>query len=411
MSVASDAVRASEGSFLIRNARWLSAGVLMTFLSCFGQTFFISVFAGEIRADFGLSHGEWGGIYSAGTTASAIVMVWAGVLSDKFRLRGLGTLILIGIAVACLTMAANPWPWALAGVVFLLRFFGQGMASHVAMVAMARWFVATRGRALAIATLGFAVGEALLPMLFVALMSEFDWRLLWIVCAGVSVLGIPLLLALLRQERSPQQSATDQSVAGMGGRHWTRKQALRHPLFWLLTPAILGPSAFVTAFFFHQVHLAEIKDWSHLELVAWFPIYTGVSVVSMLVSGWALDRFGTRRLMPVYLLPMALAFLVFAYGNEPLAIALGFTLLGLTAGANATLPAAFWADTYGTAHIGAIKALATAVMVLGSAIGPGVTGYLIDIGVGIETQFIAVAGFFVLTAAIVSFAVMRYRIN
>lgn len=406
-----DAIRATDGSFLIRNARWLSAGVLMTFLSCFGQTFFISVFAGEIRTEFGLSHGEWGGIYSVGTTASAIVMVWAGVLSDRFRLRGLGTLILTGIAVACLAMAANPWPWALAGVVFLLRFFGQGMASHVAMVAMARWFVATRGRALAIATLGFAVGEALLPVLFVALMAEFDWRILWVVCAGVSVLGIPLLLALLRQERSPQQSATDQSVAGMDGRHWTRKQALHHPLFWLLTPAILGPSAFVTAFFFHQVHLAGIKGWSHLELVAWFPVYTGVSVVSMLVSGWALDRFGTRRLMPFYLLPMALAFLIFAYGNQPLAIASGFTLLGLTAGANATLPAAFWADTYGTAHIGAIKALATAVMVLGSAIGPGVTGYLIDIGIGIETQFIAVAGFFVLTAGIVSFAVMRYRIN
>ena len=58
--------------FLQENAPWLAAGVLLTFLSSFGQTFFISVFAGEIRETFGLSHGEWGGIYTLGTSAAAI---------------------------------------------------------------------------------------------------------------------------------------------------------------------------------------------------------------------------------------------------------------------------------------------------------------------------------------------------
>ncbi len=72
---------------LIDNAAWLGAGVLLTFLSSFGQTFFISVFAGEIRAAFGLSHGAWGGLYSLGTLVSAVVMIWAGGLTDVFRVR------------------------------------------------------------------------------------------------------------------------------------------------------------------------------------------------------------------------------------------------------------------------------------------------------------------------------------
>ena len=59
--------------FLAENARWLSAGALLTFLSSFGQTFFISIFAGEIREGFDLSHGQWGGIYTIGTSASAVV--------------------------------------------------------------------------------------------------------------------------------------------------------------------------------------------------------------------------------------------------------------------------------------------------------------------------------------------------
>jgi hypothetical protein len=68
-------------SFLRANAAWLTAGFLLTFTSSFGQTFFISIFAGEIRETFGLSHGQWGGLYTLATTASAIAMVWAGVLT------------------------------------------------------------------------------------------------------------------------------------------------------------------------------------------------------------------------------------------------------------------------------------------------------------------------------------------
>ncbi|MEM1352923.1 MAG: MFS transporter, partial [Pseudomonadota bacterium] len=50
--------------FLIDNWVFLLAGFLLTFTSSYGQTYFISIFAGEIKADFGLSDGQWGGIYT-----------------------------------------------------------------------------------------------------------------------------------------------------------------------------------------------------------------------------------------------------------------------------------------------------------------------------------------------------------
>jgi MFS family permease len=393
--------------FLTLNVRWLAAGGVLTFLSSFGQTFFISVFAGEIREAFDLSHGEWGGLYSLGTMVSAGVMVWAGAATDFFRVRLLGPLILAGLVVACLVMGLNTWVWALPISVFLLRFFGQGMSSHLAMVAMARWFTATRGKALSIATLGFAVGEALLPLAFVTAMLHVHWQTLWILSAGICAIGIPILILLLRHERTPQSLAKSNASTGMEGRHWTRAEALRHPLFWTLIPAILGPSAFVTALFFHQVHLAEVKGWSHIQLVSLFPVYTVAGIVAMLTTGWALDRFGTTRLMPFFMLPFVIAFLSFALGNSlPLAL-IGFVFLGLSSGAIATLIPAFWADFYGTAHIGAIKALATAVMVLGSAIGPAITGALIDFGIGFELQLIGVAIYFIVISALTAWGVRR----
>lgn len=397
-----------ERSFLVQNAPWLTAGALLAFLSSFGQTFFISIFAGEIRAEYGLSHGAWGGIYSLGTTLSAAVMVWAGGLTDRFRARALGSGVLILLALACLSMAFST-VWLLPLVIFALRLTGQGMTSHISAVAMARWFVAMRGRALAIAALGFSFGEALLPIAFVALLGVVDWRMLWLVAAMIAAAGAPLLLLLLRRERTPQSHAADHSAAGMLSRQWTRGEALRHRLFWFMIPALLGPPAFNTAFFFQQVHYAETKGWAHLELVALFPVYTAISVVAMIASGWLLDRWGTARLIPFYQLPMVAAFVCFAFATSPATALFGFFFLALTTGGNNTLPKAFWAEFYGTAHLGSIKAMAAAVMVLGSALGPGLTGVLIDAGVGIELQYLGIAAYFVFASAMMAIGVTQAR--
>ena len=281
--------------FILQNSRWLTAGALLTLISSFGQTYFISIFAGEIRATFNLSHGDWGAIYGFGTFASAVVMIWSGGLTDVMRVRNLGPIVLAALAASCLFMAFNQW---------------------------------------------------------------------------VALLPIPALLWLLAEERSPQSSAAEGQSFGMGGRHWSRTQVLGHPLFWFMIPALLGQSAFNTAFFFLQVHFAEIKGWDHLQLVAMFPIYTAVSIAAMILSGVLLDKLDTARLIPYFQLPMVFAFLTFAYGQSLLSALVGFIFLGLSSGANATLPNAFWAEFYGTKHLGSIKAAAEAVMVLGSAVGP-----------------------------------------
>ena len=282
--------------------------------------------------------------------------------------------MLLLLALACTAMALNPSVLLLPVVIFALRFTGQGMASHVALVAMARWFIATRGRALAIATLGFQAGEAILPLSFVALKRLFAWHDLWLGVAVLVLACIPLLLLLLRQERTPQSMAEINAAPGMEGRHWTRAQALRHPLVWRLLPGLAGFSALGTSFWFHQVHYAAEKGWDHLALVAVFPLGTGAFIASTAAYGWALDRVGSARLMPVYLLPLALGFSLLAFAPAVWAAALGVICMGIAGGGQATLPAACWAEFYGTRHIGSIKAAVASAMVLGSALGPGISG-------------------------------------
>ena len=397
--------------FARNNARWLAAGALLAFMSSFGQTFFISIFSDHIRTEFDLTHGMWGGIYSLGTAASALVMLWAGTLTDVFRTRAVGTFVFLLLGLACLSMAAVPNVAILVLVIFALRLFGQGMSSHLSVVAMSRWFVAERGRALSISTLGFSIGETFLPISFVFLMSFYSWRTMWLLSFAMLILAIPVLMHLLRKERTPQSMATVTFSKGMNHRHWSRNDLLKHPLFWFMIPALLGPSAFSTAFFFQQAHFAEIKGWEHLQLVSYFPIYAVLSVVVMFISGIALDRLGTARLLPFYQLPMVLAFACFSLAQTPAIIALGLALLAVTSGANATLPNAFWAEFYGTKHLGAIKSLAAAIMVLGSAIGPGLTGILIDFGVELDRQYLWVSAFFLISTGSMIIGVFRARLE
>jgi hypothetical protein len=72
--------------------------------------------------------------------------------------------------------------------------------------------------------------------------------------------------------------------------------------------------------------------------------------------------------------------------------------MGMAGGGHGTLLNACWAEFYGTHYIGSIKSAATALMVLGSAIGPGMSGWLIDNGVDLESQMLGYAACFAISS-------------
>lgn len=394
-------------SFLRSNAAFLSAGALLTFTSSYGQTYFIALFAGQIRDEFGLSNGDWGWIYAAGTLMSAFVMIWAGALTDRFRVRRLSAVVAVILAFACLAMAGAQNATMLVFVIFALRFAGQGMMSHLSVVAMARWFVATRGRALSIAAMGFSTGQAVLPIIFVALLGLYDWRWLWVIAAGLILLTIPILARLLRAERTPQSVAEETQAVGMDGRHWTRRDVVCHWLFWMMVPVILGPPAWGTALFFQQVHIIEVKGWSQAGYVALFPLFTTVMIASTFMAGALIDRFGSAVLAMLYMVPYIASFMIMAASDTLIGAAISWVFFGIGSGIQATVPAALWAEFYGTQHIGAVKALSMALMVLGSAIGPGISGVLIDWGLDFPTQMWGYAVYFALAGALISLGLIR----
>ena len=217
-------------AFYRRNARWLATATLLAFGSSFGQTFFISLFAGGIRAEFGLSDGEWGALYTVATLASAATLVQLGRLADTVALLPLTLSVGAAYVLACAIMALAPSVLLLGIGVYGLRICGQGMMSHLAVTAIARWFRANRGRAVAVAVLGYPLGEALLPPVAVLAIEAVGWRAGWgLAGAALALLVLPAAVALMTgPRRVPRGEGAEESAAGMDRRQWTRGEGLSH---------------------------------------------------------------------------------------------------------------------------------------------------------------------------------------
>ena len=148
--------------------RFLLFGVAMAFCSSLGQTFFISLFSSEIRSELGLSHGAFGTHYAIATTASAVTLLWLGKLADTMRVERLAFLVICCLCAAAMMFSQVNSVIALIGGLYLLRLFGQGMTTHTYTTAMARRYVAARGRALSLAQLGMNAAESIGPASIVA---------------------------------------------------------------------------------------------------------------------------------------------------------------------------------------------------------------------------------------------------
>ncbi len=394
-------------SFLRDNARWLSASYLLTAFSGFGQTFFISLSAGDLRAEFGLSHGELGMVYMLATLGSALILPYVGKSVDHFPVRAIAAVVMSGLAVFCLAMASTVSVWMVAFSIFGLRLCGQGMMTHTSMTAAGRWFSAQRGRAVSIAILGFPTAEAILPITFVTLSAAMGWRGAWVVAAAALVLfAMPVILTLLSKDRVP--SAQDVARSLLEGRQWTRGEVLRDARFWWVCCGINAPSFIITSIFFHQVYLVDLRGWALEVFASAFLVMAMAVVATTPVIGALVDRFTARRLLPFTLMPLALACTVLAVFHAPAAAFVFMALAGISNAFNSTLVGALWPEIYGSRHFGSIRAVAFAIMVFSSAAGPGLTGWLIDIGVSFDYQVFAMGSYCLAMCVVLAFVARAY---
>lgn len=157
-------------------------------------------------------------------------------------------------------------------------------------------------------------------------------------------------------------------------------------MFLALLPVVLAPPFIVTAIFFNQVTLVELRGWQLAWFAAWFPLLAIVHVAASLITGWLIDRYSAHQTLVLYLLPLGAGSLLLGTVAHPLVVPAAIALIGSAIGCSAATHGALWPELYGTTHLGAIRSMTAAGVVLASAIAPGLVGVLLDAGVSLDFQ-------------------------
>jgi len=354
--------------------------------SSVGQTFFIGLFGADFRAEFGLSQSALGAMYGTATLCSGLLMFWLGSIADHWPMRRAILLTMLGLAAGALLVGSGTTLAVLMIGLFLIRLCGQGLAGHLAVVAAGRYAVRRRGRAMAMVTYGFIIGEALYPMLVAAAMGWLGWRGIWLVAAVLMlVVAMPVLTLLASPLAHPAESGRS-SGDGSEPQLMRRVTLFRHGGFLRVLAVVLVPPIVVTAVFLHQGTLAERLGWALSDVASGFVLFAAIQGVFAFAGGRLIDRFSARALLRFSLLPAGLGLLSLSLVSPQLALWLMFAGVGMTAGLNGVISGAVWVELFGTAQLGMIRGVYAALMVVSTAIGPVVLGLLFDWQVSLLTM-------------------------
>ena len=364
--------------------RFLFYGLLMSFWSSLGQTFFISLFSHDIRTSLDLTHGEFGSYYAFATTASALTLFWLGKLADTVSVPRLSLMTLGGVCLAALHFSFVSSVFSLVLGFYLLRLSGQGMMYHVYSTAVTRRYIVTRGRALALCGLGMPFGEAAFPLLVILALSITDWRTIWIILPIIAFISfapsIPFLTRRTLFQDGPGRAAHDSPEIPDDTFSVRRQIVMRDRAFWaVIIWLMMVPSFTITGLFFHQIYIAGQKAvplWLWSSNYIWYAL---AAVGSAFFSGFLIDRLTAHRVAYISQIPLLFSCLFLWWGHGTYWLPMYFVLFGAGGGMIPPLINALLAERYGTNWLGEIKALAMPMNVFASALSPALMGILIDL--------------------------------
>ena len=369
---------------------------------------------------FGLTHGEFGRLYMLATLASALCIPFFGRLIDVVQAHRMVALVVPILAGAALLAGyASSLPMLILAI-FLLRLFGQGMMTNIALTSTARWFVTQRGRAVSLVVLGHQGGEATIPLAFAALTIAYGYTVGWLAAAiALVVIGLPFAYwcyrtpralprsasaELIEQPELPDTQPSMQTEALQKVHSWTRGQVLRDPIFWVLLAGVLAPAFIGTTIFYHQNYLTALHSWPPQLFAMSLLVMALTTICCALITGAVIDRLSATAILPYFLLPLGGACFVLAYSGPEITLFILMVLLGISYGIASTLFGALWPEIYGLANLGAVRSITVSAAVLATAIGPGVTGTLIDRGMTLPGQMIFLGVYCFLAAGAMTIA-------
>ena len=392
------------------NKKVIIFGFIFTFFSSFGQSFFLGLFNAPIRKELGITHGQFGTIYASATICSSLLLIWAGKKIDDFKLLYYSLFVVILLSISSLLFSFINNIYFLAIGIFLMRFSGQGLMSHTSTTSISRFFDKSRGKALSTIWFGLSTAEFILPVFITYLTFLYSWRTVW---QGIALLIIILLpIIIFKCIQTIKLDSREEDLSGNKKdqiKQWTRLEVIKDYKFYIVSLNMLAGPWIITGIFIYQSFISEAKGWNIFAIPKAFMFYSITSILSLILSGFLVDKFTSRKLIPIVNIPLLLSMLTLIFLEYDLSAFIFLGLIGITNGLANVLGSSTWAEIYGVKFIGSIKALTTALMVFSTAFGTALFGVLIDRGFSIEG--IALIGATYIVVSLILLLIFRKKLE
>ena len=377
----------------------------------------LSIFVDPITQEFGWSRTAISGAVSLGGLLAAFLSPMLGPMLDRHGARAMLTFAVgaTGLSVAALAYTPSLIYFYVAFCIGRTCFAGPFDLGIYG--AVNKWFVRHRPIATAVANVAMMAGLVIMPLIAQFAIDQSDWRTGWLaVGAAVLVVGlVPVWLFVVRQPEDiglePDGGAprrmdeTAEATRPRDERHYTRAEAMRTPVFWLLmlyTALVYPVQAGVSL---HQApYLIErgIDATTAALVVSTFSLMSGISGLVFGIFG---RRIGVRPALvggAIILTGCVLLMEVLESREEAF---LAATLFGVGLGSMFTVLPIAWADFFGRQSYGAIRGVALMAQVLPQAAGPLISGILRDVTGDYSASLLCFAGFAAAAAVVGLFAV------
>jgi len=362
------------------------------------------VFFKSLASEFEMTRAATSGVFSINMIFGVVFTILGGLALDKygprlvFLLMGLFT----GLSLLLTSQAGSLWQLYLS--YSLLFSVGTAALYPVLMGTVSRWFDKRRGFAMGIASSGVGLGSITFAPFASFLISNFGWRVAYIVMGLVASFLVIFASRLLRNDPSevgtlPYGAELKTAPAGVQGREeipqptgFLLSQALRTKNYWLIAFIWLFWAFGAMLVMTHIIPYATDVGISAMQAATIISVMGGFTVLSGVLVGRISDVLG-RKIPAISCALLRLGALIgLIWARELWTFYLFAVAFGISIGGNSAMISTMVVDIFGRRKIGAILGTLSAVFAIGSAIGPFIGGLVYDVNNSYTVAFLIGAG-------------------
>ncbi len=348
------------------------------------------VFLRPVTHDLGWTAAQFTLGGSASFIMGGVAGFFVGPLIDR---RGPRPLMLAGATMCGLSLilvsrVTEAWQFILLQM--LAGGFGFSLIGPLVVnVTLSKWFVARRGWAIAIGSMGISLAGLIMPVTMTWIVDAWGWRsgyvfmgiLIWVLVIPVALImrRSPEDYGLLPDGRTEKADPSAAERAQMEAQRrdfansYTRAEARRTRALWFLVVAFGLNQAAMSAMLVHAIPFVTDAGFTRGQASIGLAVTGAANLTSKFVWGWTLQRFPVRRLSASAFASSAIgvALIVTATRADLLALMWGgFFIWGFGFGGTIPIGEFIWARYFGRRYLGSVRGLAVPFTILFGSLGP-----------------------------------------